>query len=114
MARHAHRQLDIRRAFHPNDFAPRLELAPALGREIARRVVELLQVQVLHIGAGVGRRPGEAAIAADDDPRHAGQRGADRVEPRRMQVREVPDARRAEPEVRVIGKQRPAASRLRA
>jgi len=114
VARDAHVQHFIVRAFDLQRLAHGGEGERTLRREVAPGCVELLEIKVLHVRPGVGRRPGDAVIAAEHDSRHAGQRGADGVQPGRMQVREVPDAGRGEAKVRIVRQQRLAARRARA
>ena len=90
----------------------------AVGRQILARLVrvDLLDEQVLHVGAGVGEAPGHRIAAPEHDQRHAGERGADHVGRRRVrlpqrQMREVPDRGGAQLQVRIVGEQRLARGR---
>ena len=55
------------------------ERLAAVGRQVAAGIgrVDLLDEQVLGIGAGVGEAPGELAVAPQHDERQAGQGGPD-------------------------------------
>ena len=84
MPRNAHRQRFVVGAFDLDGFPQRDENARSLGTDVAAGAVELLQIQVLHIGSGIGRRPRNVLIAADDDAGDSGQRGTDGIEARRV------------------------------
>jgi hypothetical protein len=93
----------------PLEGAPRAVQAVARG---PRRVVDLLGVEVDHVGAGVRERPGDVAVEADHDAREPGDRHAVHVElAGHDEVRLVPDARQRELEVRVAGEERVAGGR---
>ncbi len=84
------------------------EITPGIGG------IEPLDEQVLDIGAGIGQPPGGPAVVAEHDRRQAGKGRADQLQPGRLQVRQVPDARRLQPEMGIVREQgrpgpRPAA-----
>ncbi len=92
-------------------------LGGAARHPVLRRVgrVDLFDVEVLHIRPGVGKAPGHSARCVPA-PQTAGPAGWRRSRPwrpwrsvsawpRRLQPREVPDGRRAQAQVRVVGQQ---------
>ena len=116
MTRRARDQRDVGLAFHLDDLVDGLEARPAVGRLVLRAVVGLdaLEVEVLHIGAGIGEAPCDMLVLAED---HAGQRRhrrAGHLQLRCLDAREVPQRRRAQLQVRVVGEQRLAALGVRA
>ena len=56
------------------------------------RVVELLDVEVLHVELEVGDAPGDPLVVPHDDARRARQRDARNVQPGRLEMGHVPDA----------------------
>ena len=123
----AQAQLHIGLAFDAHGFQPHGKRRPAVRRAVAASVlrVDLLQVQVLHIGVGVGKTPGHAGGAPQHHKRQARQRGAQHVQRRggravrrlagrRLQVRHVPDGGCAQAQVRVVRQQRLARGGARA
>ncbi len=127
--RHGHVGL----AFHANAVAAHIEGGPALGRAVAGGVgrVDLLDVQVLHVGAGVGETPGQVGVLSQHHQGQAGQRGAGHAQAAcagvvvgsglgaldlslRLhlgwyhQARQVPQRGCAQLQVRVVGQQRRA------
>ena len=113
VSRDAHAQLLGLAALHADGFLDDAERARAFGREVAAGSVQLFDVEVLHVGAGVRKAPGDALVVPDDYARHAGQRRADDVDAGRGDLREVPHRWRGEAEVRIVGEQRLAAFRAR-
>ncbi len=113
VARDAYVQLRVGPAFDLDRLAHHREGPRAVRCDVAALVVELLEIQVLHVRTGVRCTPGDAVVPADDHTRHAGQRGTDRVDSRRMQMGEVPDVWCGQPEVRVVGHHRLAAGATR-
>ena len=83
-------------------FAPRNSANRAAG-------IEVLAIQVLHVGGDVGRAPGDEPVAAERHGRRARQRRADHVEVPGRHVREVPRRRQSRAEMRIVGEQRLAA-----
>ena len=78
---------------------------PILGG--GRRVVDRFAVEVEHVGAGVGERPGDVAREADHDAGRARDRDAIHVElAGHDQMRLVPDARQRQVEMRIAGQER--------
>jgi hypothetical protein len=108
VARAPHRHRHVGAAAHLDDFLARLEAGPAAGGLVAVRVrrVELLEVDVLHVGPGVGEAPGEVFVLPEHDKRQARHRGAGDAVARRLDAREVPQRRRGQPQVRVVGDER--------
>src|ERR1044072_212780 len=74
-------------------FAAYLCVAPARGRLVAARVlrVELLTVDVLHVGPEVRQAPSDALVVPDDDAGRTRCRDARDAQTRRAQVNHVPD-----------------------
>ena len=73
---------------------------------------QLLEVQVLHIGTGIGETPSHTRRAAQHHERRPGQGGADHVHApdatsiRRLKPGEVPDRRCAQAQVGIVREQR--------
>ena len=118
MAGAAHLEGDIRLAFDADGFAALRKSGPTIGRAVLTGSgrVELLQIQVLHIGPGVGEAPGHARGAAQHHKGQAGQGGTDHVERgvfvpagqlacRSFEVGVIPDGRRTQSQMRVVGQQ---------
>ena len=107
MAGASHGVRQVGHAFDTNGFLPRFKRLPALGRLVLRGVgrVDFFQIQVLHIGTGVGEAPSHASVMAQNHQRHARQRGANHVLVGRLQMRIKPNRRCAQTQVRVVGKQ---------
>ena len=63
---------------------------------------------VLHVGAGGGEGPGDVAVVAEDQERHAWGGGAGQHAVRCLDPRQVPDAGKAERQMRIAGEQRRA------
>ena len=60
-----------------------LQISPLALEFILCRVVRIIQpldVEILHIWSQVGDPPGDAAVVTDDDQRHTGEGEADTVE----------------------------------
>jgi hypothetical protein len=119
VARHAHDEVLARRALDADVFRHAGHSLPAAGCLHLHRVVglEALEVQVLHIGAGVGEAPGDVFILAEHDHRQARHRragGLEAVRARHFDARDVPQRRCRDLQMRVVGQQRLAARRLRA
>src|ERR1700757_3384588 len=68
--------------------------------------IEVLHVEVLHIGKERGESPGDVFVVARDDEGQAGKSYAGCVEAGRTQVCHVPDVWLRELEMHVIGQQR--------
>ena len=98
---------------HGDDRAAGLEVGPAIGGAIALGVlrVEFLDIEVLIVGIGRGQPPTQPRIAPAQHQRHAGNRASDHAARRKLQPCEIPDRRRAQPQMRVIGQQRAARRR---
>ena len=62
--------------------------------------------QVKDIRAGRRHAPGDASIVTEHDARNPGSAGADAAEARRLEPDEVPDARCAELQMRIVGEER--------
>jgi len=88
------------------------ERARTIRRLIGIRAGEAFDEDVLAVGVGGGESPGEAFVAADHDERHARAGGAGQEPPAgQFDAREIPQDRRLEAEMRVVGEQRRAARR---
>ena len=104
-AQHAIERITIR--FHAE-----CQRAPIPVQPISRRrvgTVDLLGVVIHNIGAGVGERPGDGLVEADDDTGSAGD--GHPIHVKRVpndKVRLVPNARQRQLKVRVAGQQRVA------
>ena len=127
VARAAQRHPDIALALDLEDFLAHDKLFPARGRAVLAGIgrVDLLQIQILHIGVGVGKAPGHLRRAAQHHKGHAGQGGPCHIQLAqgtavtgpalwRLKTREVPDGRSAQPQMRIVGQQGLAASGLAA
>ena len=122
MARAAQLQQQVGLALDADGFVAHGELGPSVGRAVLRGIggVDLLQIQVLHIGAGVGEAPGDLVGTAQHHKGQARQGGAygingaqgcavRRLARRGLQARKVPDGGGRQAQVRVVGQQRLAA-----
>ncbi len=118
----AHGQRHVELAFDRNSFCAGGKALPdrfiaLAGHPVLRDVgrVDLLNVEVLHVRAGVGEAPGHLRGAAQHHEGQTGQRGANDVEcgcgagRGRLQPGNVPDGGGAQAQVRVVGQQRLAA-----
>jgi len=92
-------------AVHP--LAAGLVLTRVLG-------VDPLHEQVIAVGHGIGDAPGDAIVVADDDPRHAGNGGADHIGAAAVEMHLVPDVGHLQGQVGIVGQQRLARRRFRA
>ena len=87
----------VRLAFDFDDFTSGFEVGPRgfpiTGNTVLLGVggVDLLQVQVLYVGPGVGKAPSHFGCAAQHHKGQTGQSCADGVQARRFKVRKVPD-----------------------
>ena len=106
MTRDAHFQLHVFRTLDLDHLGDLLERLGPLGRDVAAAGIQLFEVEVLHVRAGVGEPPRDPVIAPQGDDGDARQRGPDEVPSRDMEVREIPDGGRRQPQVRVVGEQR--------
>ena len=70
--------------------------------------VDLLDVEVLHVGADVGHAPGDAIVVAHDHAGNAGEAEAGDVPARRVEADLIPDRGHLDAQVRVISQQRQA------
>ncbi len=88
---------------HADDRGARAERLPALGRQDLAGVVgvQALDVEVLVVEIGRGRRPAEPVAAPGEDGGRAGDRGADHAARREVERGEVPDRGGREGEMRV-------------
>jgi hypothetical protein len=111
MACYAHFQLLVGGALDPDRFRDGLERQRALRREVVAGRIELLEVEVLNVGAGAGETPRDTIVSPDEHAGHARQRRADDAQARRIEMRQVPYRRRGQAEVRIVGEQRLAACR---
>ena len=115
-------QQQVGLALDADGFVAHRERSPSVGRAVLRGVggVDLLQIQVLHIGAGVGEAPGDLVGTAQHHKGQARQGGAygingaqgcavRRLARRGLQARKVPDGGGRQAQVRVVGQQRLAA-----
>ncbi len=112
----AYREGHRRRALDGDDLLAGREAGGAVRDQVAGRIlgIDALDEQVLDVGAGVGEAPGDPAIVPQHDTRHAGHAGADQLDLRRPQMRKIPVARRAQAQVRIVGKKRRAGGRATA
>ena len=99
-----------------DDFLADLGVFPLTVVQVLVRVrgIEMLDEEVGDVGAGVGHAPGNSLVMPDHHERQAGKSGAGNAEPRRNQVRHVPNARHGMAQMRVVGEQRFARASVRA
>ena len=93
---------------HVDDRAARREIRPAVGGAIAFRIggVQLFDVKVEIVDIGRGDAPAQTRIAPGEDQRDPGHGAADHATRLQFEPREIPEARRGEIEMRVVGQQR--------
>ncbi len=86
MAGAAHREVHIGLAFHADHFLALLKGLPPLGGEVLARPggIDGFEVEVLHIGAGVGEAPSHAPRSTQHHKRQTGQGGAHHVQGRTL------------------------------
>ncbi len=108
MNRGARRERYGRLASHADRLQARLEGLPFSAKPIAGSVlrVDLLEVEVLDVRLDTGQAPADASVVADDDARQARQRGSGDREAGRLEARDVPERRRPESQVGIVGEQR--------
>ena len=113
MAGGAHVECVRRSARDPDLLLAHLERRRALGRQITGRIdgIDTFDEQILRVGAGVGEAPGYGAVVPQHDRGYARQGRPDQLEARRLEVGEIPHARRLQAEMRIVGEQRPAGER---
>ena len=106
---------DVGTALDLDDLSAGLERRPAVGGAVAAGVggIDLLQVEVLDVGSGVGEAPGDVLVLPQHHHRQARQRCPSHFQAGGLEAREVPQRGRAELEVRVVGQQRPAGAGVR-
>ena len=102
LKRHVGRALDV-----DGLVARRKQLRP-VGRQVARRIggIDGFDEQVLGVGVGSGQAPGDMIGLADQDQGEAGNSRALDPALRRDDAGEIPEDRRAEVEVGVVGEDR--------
>ena len=95
-------------AFDRDDFGTRVKRLPTLRRFIACGVscINLLQIQILHIGTSVGEAPGHMGVATQHHKGQTWQAGTDHIGVGCFQMRVIPNGRRTQSKVRIIGQQR--------
>src|SRR5213592_1018138 len=87
-------QLDVGPSFHSNRLLQQLQrLRTAAKRGKLSGLIDVFAIQVLHIRHHVGRTPRDEPVAAEDDGRCAGKRGAYDVEVAGGEMREIPERR---------------------
>ena len=98
-----------RLATHANLHRRRAERKPLPTEQVLPpRHVHVLDVEILHVDAGIGQPPRHPRVVADDDKRRRRQGDATDVEPAGHDVHFVPDRRHLDGQVRVVGQQWPA------
>src|SRR5579863_6035790 len=114
MPRRADRHNYRSRIADGDGFLPRGESGVAIGGEVMRWVfrIELFDEEVLNVGRGGRKAPGDLVVMADDDHWVAGDRRSGDLAARRLEPGEVPHARRTEAEMRVVGEKRFAAGAM--
>ncbi len=112
----AHRDDGVGLASHADRLAALPEPLPLPAVAVAGRIVrvQLFDEEVLHVRLERRQAPGDSVVVADDHARKARQRGSGRAKAGRVERGEIPDRRRAQAEVRIVGEDRPAARRARA
>ena len=103
----AHGQGDILAAVDLDDLLDEGHVAPLAHVLVLVGVVgvDLLDVEVLHVGADVGDAPGDAVVVADDDAGDAGEAETGHIPAGRVQADLVPDRRHLDAQVRIVGQQ---------
>ncbi len=92
-----HAQQQILAAAHFDDFMVHHQRLP--DRVIILIIplsVELLDIQILHVGVERGETPGHVLVVAGDDVRHSRRGDSGGVVARSAQIRHVPDRGRGE------------------
>ena len=112
MARRAHADAPLLVA-HADRFVSHLEFRRARGRDITPGIVrrDALDEEVLRVAVGGREGPRHRVVAAEHDEGNAGKRAADHVALRRGDVREIPERRRLQAEMRIVGEERLAGFR---
>src|SRR4051812_11742457 len=94
---------DVGPPLHPNRLLhemQRLRTSAKLGK--LSGLIEVFTIQVLHIRHDVRRTPRDEFVAAQDDGRRAGKRGADDVEVAGGQMREIPERWNLSVQMRIV------------
>ena len=118
VARAAHLEGHIALPFDADGFGAFLKRRPAGGRAVLAGLgcVQLFEVQVLNVRPRVGKAPGHTLGSAQHDKRQTGQSGSNHIQrgvlmtagqftSRRFQVCKIPDGRRTQGQVRIVGQQ---------
>ena len=106
--RRADLQENVRRVLDMDDLIVRDEGFGAVGRQILGGVarIDRLDEQILRIGVGAGDAPGDAVVLSEQHERRAGHGRALYGQSRRDDSREIPQDRRLNSEVRIVGEDR--------
>ena len=103
--RASHGQRFVRPAPNTDLLDTGLEREPLSPVPVTRGVagIDFLDEQVLDVGLERRQAPGDPVVASDDHAGHARQRRADGAQARGVEGCQIPDRRRAQPQVRVVG-----------
>ena len=106
-----HLQLHVRAPADADPLDPLVEPLPLSPVPIARGIVgvDVFHEEVLHVGLERGHPPGDPVVVPDQHGGDAGQRRAGRPQTGGVDRGEVPDGRRSQPEMRIVGEDRFAA-----
>src|SRR6185437_11792516 len=88
-------QMFVRLSFNVDYFVKNLGLLPSAIHTIfiRRGGIRRLDVQVLHVGAVIGKAPGDAVIVTNDDERRAGESESLGVKTGGAEMDFIPDGR---------------------
>ena len=93
------------------DRAPRSASTLPGGDSARHRRVDVFDEEVLDVGLERGQPPGDPVVVPDQHGGNAGQRRAGRPQAGSVEGGEIPDGRRSQPEMRIVGEDRFAARR---
>ncbi|MCY1288712.1 hypothetical protein D9M70_377670 [compost metagenome] len=115
VARAADFQRHVGRALDADGLGAGLEAGPAVRGLVLGLAAgpQPFDKQVLHVRRGIGQTPCDAVVVPEHHHRNAGQRGAGHVESRGGHAGEIPQRRRLQTQVRVVGQHRLARLRMR-
>ncbi len=103
-----HRQHHVRLAADLDPLLAHRERLRPVGSLVFARAGRRLDENVLHVGAGGGEGPGDLAVMPQHQERHAGRGRARQHPARHVDAGKIPDAGKAERQMRIAGQQRRA------